>query len=148
MFLQIFLTIVFFWLLILSYFLYITRKHYLDLISRTKQRKIDEILDKFMEKNDRFSLDIEKIKQEIKRINEDNRYNFQKFAVVRYNPFSKAGGDQSFVIALLNKQNSGFIINFIYTHEGIRVYTKRVDEGKGKEYNLSEEEKQAIMLAK
>ena len=51
-------------------------------------------------------------------------------------------------LALLDKEDSGLIINFIYTHEGVRVYTKKVKQGKGEEYQLSEEEQRAIKESK
>jgi len=45
---------------------------------------------------------------------------------------------------LLNKKNCGLILNFIYTRDGLRVYTKAVKDGKGDKYQLSEEEKKAV----
>ena len=64
--------------------------------------------------------------------------------MVRFNPFERSGGEQSFVLALLNNLNSGLVINFIYTREGLRTYIKKVKAGKGEKYELSEEEKEAI----
>ncbi|GIW64153.1 MAG: hypothetical protein KatS3mg092_0086 [Patescibacteria group bacterium] len=97
-----------------------------------------------MEKDIKIEKDIYVIKQELQNQINLSRYYFQKIGLIRYNPFDKTGGKQSFVIALLNKENSGLILNFIYTKEGLRVYTKKVIKGKGAEYELSEEEKQVI----
>ena len=69
---------------------------------------------------------------------------FQKIGLVRFNPFERVGGEQSFVIALLNNLNSGLVINFIYTREGLRTYIKKIREGKGEKYNLSNEEQEAV----
>jgi len=132
------------WLIVLSYVVYKTRKHYFNLISRTKKSKIDEILDQLIRKDEEFNVNIDKIKNEIEAIIGESKKYYKKIGLVRFNPFDKAGGEQSFVVALLDSSKNGLVINFIYTHEGIRVYTKRIKEGRGEEYNLSEEEQEAI----
>ncbi len=70
----------------------------------------------------------------------------QKVAVVRFNPFKDTGGDQSFAIALLDKENNGVVISSLYSREGTRIYTKPIEKGDSS-YHLSEEEKQAIQKA-
>lgn len=136
--------IFFIWLFVLSYFFIKLKNHYQNLISKTKKEKLDEVLELLLEKDIKIEKDIYVIKQELQNQINLSRYYFQKIGLIRYNPFDKTGGKQSFVIALLNKENSGLILNFIYTKEGLRVYTKKVIKGKGAEYELSEEEKQVI----
>lgn len=136
--------IFFIWLFVLSYFFIKLKNHYQNLISKTKKEKLDEVLELLLEKDIKIEKDIYVIKQELQNQINLSRYYFQKIGLIRYNPFDKTGGKQSFVIALLNKENSGLILNFIYTKEGLRVYTKKVSQGKGEEYELSDEEKQAI----
>jgi hypothetical protein len=70
----------------------------------------------------------------------------QKISVVRFNPFGDTGGDQSFCLAVLDAQNSGYVMTSIHGREGTRVYVKPIDLGKSK-YTLSVEEKQAIAQA-
>lgn len=70
----------------------------------------------------------------------------QKVGVVRFNPFKDTGGDQSFVIALLDKNNNGVVISSLYSREGTRIYTKPIEKGSSS-YHLSEEEEQAITKA-
>ena len=70
----------------------------------------------------------------------------QKISVVRFNPFGDTGGDQSFSLAVLDAQNSGYVITSIHGREGTRVYIKPVDYGKSK-YKLSVEEQQALKQA-
>lgn len=68
--------------------------------------------------------------------------------VVRFNPFKEVGGNQSFVVALLNGQNTGFVISSLHTREGTRIYAKPVTQGaESKEHPLSKEEKYAVALA-
>jgi hypothetical protein len=70
-----------------------------------------------------------------------------KVGVLRFNPFKEVGSNQSFSIALLDGKNSGAIISSIHTREGSRVYAKPILNGDSEAFPLTEEEKQAILLA-
>ncbi len=136
------------WLAVLSWVLYRTRSHYLNLISRTKKDRLDEILDTLIVKDQALDKELEGIKKEVLKLGIESKNHFQKIGLIRFNPFKLWGTDQSFVIALLDGQDTGLVINYIYTKEGLRVYTKRVKQGKGQEYELAEEEKKAIEKSK
>lgn len=129
--------IFFIWLVFLTGIVLKTKAHYNNLISKTRKQKIDEILDELLIFNKKAKEDLEIIKKE-------SSLHIQKIGLIRFNPFERSGGDKSFVISFLNHENSGIVINFIYTRDGLRVYSKKVKDGKGEEYNLSEEEKKAI----
>jgi len=70
----------------------------------------------------------------------------QKVGVIRFNPFSDTGGDQSFSIACLDAQDNGFTLTSLFTREGTRIYTKPIANSESK-YPLTEEEKRAISEA-
>lgn len=70
----------------------------------------------------------------------------QKTGVVRFNPFSDTGGDQSFSVALLNERKNGVVISSLYGREINRVYGKPIENGESR-YQLSKEEKEAIEKA-
>jgi hypothetical protein len=70
----------------------------------------------------------------------------QKVGLVRFNPFKDTGGDQSFVIALLDSKNNGLVISSLYSREGIRIYSKPIEAGQSK-YPLSKEEMEALKKA-
>lgn len=123
------------------------KKHYTKLVSRTKKHSIDEILDFFVAKTDQHNKDIDTIKKEITSIVYDSKFHFRKVGIVHFNPFGKTGDEQSFVMSLLDGYNNGIVINFIYTHEGMRIYTKVVKNGKSTQYALSQEEIRAIEKA-
>ena len=67
----------------------------------------------------------------------------QNVAIVRFNPFRDAGGDQSFCIALLDEGQNGVVISSLYSRDGVRVYGKPILGGVST-YTLSQEEQQAI----
>lgn len=70
----------------------------------------------------------------------------QKVSIVRFNPFGDGGGDQSFSLAVLDAQDSGYILTSIHGREGARMYVKPVDFGQSK-HTLSAEEQQSLMQA-
>lgn len=94
--------------------------------------------------------DIDKEIQELfevsNRINNLAMHSLHKVGIVRYNPFKDLGGDQSFVITLLDGKNSGLTISSLHTREGTRVYAKPILKGESR-YPLTQEEKQAIKIA-
>jgi len=142
------LSVFFGWLIILSYYVFKTRRHYFNLTERTKKRKIDDILDSFIAGSEQSKQDILLVKKEVNKIISDSTVFYKRIGLVRYNPFGKTEGEQSFILSLLDGNDSGIVLNFIYTHEGIRIYAKKVKSGKGEEHQLSEEEKQAVKNSK
>ncbi len=111
--------------------------------------KIKDFKDIFLSQNEKNKTLEEKIKESISRIKQLEGLServIQKVGLVRFNSLNNLGGNQSFVIALLDKQNNGFVISSIFIEEGNRVYSKQIKNGKS-EHNLSEEEKQALEKA-
>jgi len=93
-----------------------------------------------------LKLESEKTRKELQKMREISKNCLYKFSVIRYNPFSNIGGDQSFSIAILNGEDNGFVITSLLTSEGTRVYTKPIKKGVS-EYELSGEEKKVIEQA-
>jgi hypothetical protein len=141
------LIVFFIWLVILSYLLFRLKSHYYNLIARTKKQNIDEILDFLLDKQEELRKDIGMVKNKLtEEINRSNFY-FQKVGILSFNPFDR-GGEPSFAVCLLDRQDSGLILNFIYTKEGLRVYPKTVTKGKGTTHQLSVEEEKLIRESK
>lgn len=72
---------------------------------------------------------------------------FRRLGVVRYSAFAGTGADLSFSVALLNDDLDGLVLTGLYGREETRVYLKPVQGGTST-YPLSEEEKEAIRLAR
>lgn len=106
-------------------------------------QNLKEVMNRFkgLEKN------FEKLSQELDSLKKEGKFAVQKVGIVRFNPFSGVGGDQSFSIALLDGNDNGMVITSLYTREGNRIYGKPIKSGIS-EYLLSGEEKQAIEKAK
>ncbi|MEW5720804.1 MAG: DUF4446 family protein [Chloroflexota bacterium] len=73
-------------------------------------------------------------------------YLVQHIGVVRFNPFADKGGDQSFVLAILDNHADGVVLSSLHTRTDVRVYAKPVVGGQST-YTLTAEEKEAIARA-
>ncbi|MDP3741328.1 MAG: DUF4446 family protein [bacterium] len=78
---------------------------------------------------------------------ENNKFNIQKVAVIRFNPFAEAGSNMSFVLALLDGKDNGIVISSLHGREGTRIYSKSVIAGNS-DHHLTDEEKQVIERAR
>jgi len=87
-----------------------------------------------------------KVKDLEAEIEEMKKKTIQGIGVVRFNPFSDIGGDQSFSIAILDGNRNGVVITGFYSREGSNVYSKAI-KGGNSNYPLIKEEKDAIEIA-
>lgn len=67
-----------------------------------------------------------------------------KINLTRFNPFTNLGGDQSFILVLLDNTNSGVIITSLHNRDHTRVYSKSIKNGQSQGVSLSQEEKRAL----
>jgi len=92
--------------------------------------------------------DINNLKSYCDKIQKDGLLHIQKIGLVRFNPFKDTGGDQSFILSLVDGNDTGVIISGLYARSGTRWYAKKIVKGKSVEHDLSEEEKKALNAAK
>ena len=134
------------WNIYLHCYLSKIKKRTLSFFASSEGKDLEEIIYKQIKKTNEVDGEIKKIIEDNKRIERDLSKCVQKVGVVRFNPFGDVGGNQSFVIALLDNSLSGVIIQSLYSRGGVRVYSKQIKKGKS-EYALGEEEEEAIRLA-
>lgn len=80
---------------------------------------------------------------------EDQRgteYYTNKVAIVKYDAFKEMGGKLSFALAMLDKENNGFVMNAIHSSDGCYTYVKEIVKGESYVV-LGEEEKEALRQA-
>lgn len=118
-----------------------------DLFMRGKDAETleDAILDQFedikaLKAQDRAN------KDEIKMIKKTLQGAFQKVGMVKYDAFKGMGGQLSFSLAMLNMDNTGFVLNSIHSREGCYTYIKEVTNGETLVV-LSNEERAALEQA-
>ena len=69
-----------------------------------------------------------------------------KYAIVKYDAFEDMGGKLSFVLAMLDDKNTGFLLNAIHSRENCFLYIKEIVNGESYVI-LSQEEVQALKQA-
>ena len=135
------------WVLLVSFFLFGIKRHYDKLIKTTGKERIDDILETILTQGASTKNEVKMIRKEIEILKEQSVHVFQKVGFKRFSAFEKSMGEQSFVIAMLDGKDNGIVINFIYTHDGLRAYAKKVTGAKGVEHVLSKEEETAVKEA-
>lgn len=108
---------------------------------------LENLLIHYAKKVNNVKIKQDEMKEELSKIGEEVKYCTQKVGVVRYNAIEKVGADLSFAIAMLDAEDNGIVLNGIYSRDGSYVYSKPVQDGQST-YQLSDEEKEAIRLAK
>lgn len=96
---------------------------------------------------DKLEAETKNINQNIEKIKENLLLTYQKIGVVKYDAFKEMGGKLSFVLVLLNKENTGFLLNSVHSsREGCYTYLKEIIKGESF-LELSEDEKKALSQA-
>lgn len=136
------------WLIALTFLFRKMSSHYNKLTNGNTEKGLSSILEDVLKDVNLFKKDIDQLKNQYDKIEKDGLLHIQKVGLLRFNPFKDTGGDQSFILALVDANDTGVVISGLYSRSGTRWYAKRVVGGKGIEHELSEEEKKAIKEAK
>lgn len=136
------------WLSVVSFFLYKMISHYNRLGKGVTKQNLSSLLEKVLADFDVSQKQLAEIIRRCDKIESESIFHVQKVGLTRFNPFSDTGGDQSFIVALLNGHNDGILLSSLHSRAGTRWYAKTVKEGKGVEHDLSNEEKETITHAK
>lgn len=141
------LLLLFVWLGVVTFFFWRSIAHYNNLTKGISSKTLKSILDHLLADLQSSQKDIEKLITRCDTIEKQELLHIQKIGLLRFNPFKDTGGDQSFIIALIDAHDTGVVISGLYSRSGTRWYAKKVVHGKGLEHELSEEEKKAIKEA-
>jgi hypothetical protein len=107
---------------------------------------LDQVLDEHAKRIETLGQRLDALNKLHHELEEITQRTIQKVGVVRYNPFSDAGGDQSFAIALLDSLGNGIVVSSLHSRTETRVFAKPVQSGRSR-YPLSDEEQDAIRKA-
>ncbi len=135
------------WQSILTGLVLVIRNRYSKFLETSDKKSLEDVFNKILDQLDANSKEIDKITAEIKNLSREGELHIQKVGLLRFNPFEETGGDQSFVLAILDKNNNGVVISSLHTRSSTRWYAKKVIEGKSKDGVLSKEEEKVIAKA-
>ena len=107
-------------------------------LERLFKRKFD-LIEKLVRSTDDNGEEIDKIWKVIDK-------SLNKYGIVKYDAFEDMGGKLSFVLAMLDKNNTGFLLNAIHSRENCFLYIKEIVNGESYVV-LSEEEVEALRQA-
>jgi hypothetical protein len=107
---------------------------------------IDQLLASQMQRLDRIGDEVMAQGGRLRLIEAGARHMVQRVGIVRFNPFEETGGNQSFVVALLDGDSNGVLLTSLHARAGTRVYLRTVVGGRC-DVPLSAEESEALRQA-
>lgn len=132
------------WLIVISYYLYKLVDKYNRLTYGVNKKAIGDVIGKILVNVDKHYQKISKLEEKTDEIIKSGKSHIQKIGMVRFNPFTDTGGNQSFVLSILDESDTGVVLTSLHTRDVTRWYLKSVKDGKGVNCELSQEELKAV----
>ncbi|MDQ6693687.1 MAG: DUF4446 family protein [Chloroflexota bacterium] len=108
---------------------------------------LGELVSRQAERLETTRMEVDAIAKQVAVLDTAVAQSVQHVGLVRFNPFSDTGGDQSFAIALLDGNSDGVVISSLHSRTSTRFYAKPVKAG-ASALSLSDEEMQALQQAR
>lgn len=126
--------------------LFIVERRLRALFGKDRAKTLEGTVAEHAEKIATLENNSEDLSKTLEALGNEFFYAVQRVGIVRFNPFANTGGDQSFAVALLDRNDNGIVISSLYSNERQLVYAKPIENGKST-YNLTKEEKEALSRA-
>ena len=107
---------------------------------------LEDLLIKILDNYDGINRQLNQNTDEIRNINRHLHIVIQKIGIVKYDAFKQMGGNLSSVIALLDQDNNGLVLNTVQNINGCYSYVKEVRGGRSN-VDFTEEEREAMEIA-
>lgn len=120
------------------------RSHYANLVKGVTKQNLMTVLEGIQKTLATHERQVMSTKKDITKVIDDTRTHLSELKFKRFNPFSDTGGDQSFILAILDSNKDGVVITSLHSRENTRFYVKSVKGGVGIEHPLSTEEQKVI----
>lgn len=140
--------LLFIWCAILTFLFLRFYMYYARLVRSGKKESVVQILEEFGKKEEENKKMLDQLRENYDKLERQGLSHIQKIGLVRFNPFKDTGGDQSFILALVDAEETGVVISSLHTRTGTRWYAKGISRGRGIEHELSKEEQEALKGAK
>lgn len=119
---------------------------YEKFMSGKDAENLEEVIYKRFEEVDTLISENNRKTEQIAEIFENLKKAVQKCGIVKYDAFQEMGGKLSFALVMLDKENTGHVINAMHSREGCYIYVKEII--KGESYiPLGDEERKALAKA-
>lgn len=134
------------WVGFLEYRYQSTARSFRTLMTGRGGADLEATLLDYVTRMDRVEQAARTMEERAASIETQHPYLLQHVGVVRFNPFTDKGGDQSFVVAILDGHADGVVLSGLHSRVDSRVYAKPVVGGQST-YTLTDEERTAIARA-
>lgn len=141
------LNLIFIFLLILiARRLYFLQTKWKSLFAEAEGKRIETLLSDHLRDQMKMEDDIQMIKSRLDTSEQVGAESKRHIGVVKYDAFDDIGGKQSFALALVDDEGSGYLISSLTGRSDCRVYCKPILKNSC-EIGLSEEENAALQIA-
>lgn len=148
----VYIIVVFIWLAVLTYLVWTSRR------SSSANKKIlksvfeeggdSEVkFDQLIRKVNGLGNQVDNLKENLTEAARDSLGHIQRIELLRFNPYEDTGGDQSFTVALLDKDGNGVVVTSLHSRSATRVFAKPVILGRPEKYEFSKEETDVVKKA-
>jgi len=138
------LLVLFILCIILFIMLFRLTRHYNSLTAGTSTPSLMQALVGIQRTLAEHEKNAHSLKSDLLKLNDDSRLHLQRLTLKRFNPFGDTGGDQSFILAILDGNADGVVITSLHSRENTRFYVKSVKGGVGIDHPLSTEEQKLV----
>lgn len=133
--------------LIMFRMIFVMNYKYKTIMSGKKGADLDRVIRLRFKEMDQIKANAKRVTKEHKEIKNHLHSCYNKLGFVKYDAFSEMSGKLSFVIALLNDDNSGITLNVMHSRDNCYTYAKEIIRGESF-IPLSVEEIEALDNAK
>lgn len=128
----------------LLFWLSSTTRHYNSLTKDIDKKTLTNVLEGIQRSIVELDRSLGVTKSDLQKLKAQSLLHIQQLTLKRFNPFGDTGGDQSFILAILDGNKDGVVITSLHSRENTRFYVKSVEGGAGIDHPLSEEEQKII----
>jgi len=105
------------------------KNSFTQFFSNFSDANIEQLIKENFNDTKNNQLEIDEINKKINLISEKSKNHLNKIGFKRYNPFETTGGDQSFILVLLDDLKNGIIISSLHQREVTRIFAKNINQG-------------------
>jgi len=130
-------------LLIILFWIFIIEIRLKRFFTGTNSRNLEEVLTLVGRKISNMEEVQTNTNEHLLKVDERLNKSIRSIKTIRFNPFTDAGSNQSFAIALMNDEKDGVIISSLYARDRMSIFAKPITNGKS-EFELTDEEKNVL----
>ena len=134
-------------LCLLAFFIIRTNQKLGKFMRGKDAKSLESLLNEIVRELEAERKEQESIKAHLGHVEKRLRKSIQGVDLVRFNPFTDSGSNQSFAISFINEHGDGVVVSSLYARDRMSIFAKKV-KNLASEHDLTDEEKLVIKNAK